>query len=512
MAPYGLRAVRGWVLRAGDQTAVPIDLGIPSPRAAPSPDSVNNPLSVLGAGDVAWAAYYDNCVNRLAFHDPLTDVPEGPVSYLVCGWYSNPAQDPLGDQSIHSLTDFNAKMQQLQWQLAEGELDESIQHARNYVVAARGFGLESNIVLNNIAYNDAITNSGPAVGYAVSDTPSSMPQFDDAGNALGPYTTDGSWWPNATLMHGSVVAIGWPTTGWPGNETGLLSGESGGPPAASAVNVAVGNTLTEALAALVAQHNSLPDEARILEGFLLSSLADLEQPDGRARLDALLQATAFSSLDGGFTTETINIPAMPDTPPPLPNPVQPGPGVFTQQAAAAAAEASQNAQQVNFNSGRFSANPVRLGGQAVTRFSEPLETMRETTILKGGLSSAVNAVFTDPRAPADACPHRRGQPRPPPSLLSQRARLSPRRRKPHLQIRRRHPLLPGQYPPLPAHRLLYHRAQLPHPAHRRTAQPSSSAPAPPPTPFSSKASRTAAYPQRAKTFSERPYSSTRPPP
>src|SRR5581483_11697345 len=153
--------------------------------------------------------------------------------------------------------------------------------------------------------------------------------------------------PNATLMHGCVVAIGWPTVGWPGNENGLLSGEAGGPPAASSINVAVGNTLTEALAALVARHNNLPNEARILEGFLLGSLADLEQPDGRARLDALLQAAAFSSLDGGSTTETINIPAMPDTPPPLPNPVQPGPGVFAGQVGAT------NAQATNFASGKF---------------------------------------------------------------------------------------------------------------------------------------------------------------
>ena len=353
---------------------------------------------MLGTGDVAWAAYYDNCVNRLAFYDSLSDISEGPVSYLVCGWYSNPGQDPLGDQTVHSLTDFNAKMQQYQWQLAEGELDESLSYARNYVVAARNLGLESNILLSNIAYNDSITTSAPSVGYAVSDTPVSMPQFDANGNALGPYTTDGSWWPNATLMHGSVVAIGWPNVGWPGNENGLLSGESGGPPAASAINVAVGNTLTEALAALVAQHNNLPDEARILEGFLLNSLSDLEQPDGRARLDALLQATAFSSLDGGYTMETINIPAMPDTPPPLPNPVQPGVGVFTQQAAAAQAE-QQSAQQTAFMSGKFNANTVTLGGQAKAPFFESIETVRETTILDGGLAAAVNSVNTAPPAP-----------------------------------------------------------------------------------------------------------------
>ena len=386
------RAVKGWVLRAGDQVPIPIDLDSFA-EGAPSADAINNPLTVLGTGDVAWSAYFDNCVNRLAFYDNLSDVGVGPVSYLVCGWYSHPAQDPLGSQKVHSLTDFNSVMQAYHWQLAQNELDESVRHSRNYVVAARGLGLQSNIFTANLAYNDALTSNAQGVGYAVSDTPSAMPQFDDSGNALGPYTTDGSWWPNATLMHGAVVAIGWPGVGWPGNENGLLSGESGGPPAASAINVAVGNTLTEALAALVAQHNNLPDEARILEGFLLSSLSDLEQPDGRARLDALLQASAFASLDGGFTTETITIPAMPDTPPPLPNPVNPGPGVFAGQVAAT------SALDTAFNSGIFKGNSVKLGGKAQAAFSESVQTIRETTFVTGGLSSVINNIVTHPAPP-----------------------------------------------------------------------------------------------------------------
>jgi hypothetical protein len=384
----GLRAVRGWVLRSGDQTPLPIDLDSFS-EGPPSADAINNPLTVLGTGDVAWAAYYDNCINRLAFYDNLTDVPVGPVSYLVCGWYSNPAQDPLGSQDVHSLTDFNAAMQQLHWQLAQGELDESIRYSRNYTVAARGLGLKSNVFATTAAYDDSIVNSAAPVGYALSDAPSSMPQFDPAGEALGPYTTDGNWWPNACLMHGSVVAIGWPTLGWPGNEGGLLSGEDGGPPAASAVNVSVGSTLTEALAALIARQNGKPKEARILEAFLLSSLADLEQPDGRARLDALLHAGAFGSLDGGFTTETINIPAMPDTPPPLPNPVQPAPGVFSQSVA------PTTFHETAFSSGLFTENPVKLGGQVQARYSQSIETIRETTVLDGGLAGALNSLRGD---------------------------------------------------------------------------------------------------------------------
>ncbi len=276
-------------------------------------------------------------------------------------------------------------------------------------------------------------------------------------------------------MHGCVVAIGWPTVGWPGNESGLLSGESGGPPAASSVNVAVGNTLTEALAALVAQHNNRPDEARILEGFLLSSLADLEQPDGRARLDALLQATAFGSLDGGFTTETINIPAMPDTPPPLPNPVEPGAGVFAGQRAAAAAA---SAQDNNFNSGKFNRNTVTLGGQAkasslrIDRDHPRDHVPPGRPLLRNQLRHQPTGAAADPRA------HRGSPPRPAAPLLSLRTGLPARRRQPHVQARRRHPPVPGQHSRLPPLRLLcrggqrhlarFHRTAGPHlPTHRR---------------------------------------------
>jgi hypothetical protein len=404
----GMRAVTGWVLRAGDKIPQAIDLDSFT-EGAPSQDAINNPLTVASLGDVAWTAYYDNCINRLAFYDNLRGINQGPLSYLVCGWYSNPALDPLGDKSVKSLTDFNAKMKEFQWQLVQGELDESIHHARKYIVAARSFGLRSNVADPTQTYNDALNANADAVGYAVTDEPSSMPEFDDQGMAMGPYSTDGSWWPNATLMHGSVIAIGWPGIGWAGNETGLLSGEIGGPPSASSVNVAVGNTLTEALAALVAQHNNKPDEARILEGFLLSSLADLEQPDGRARLDVLLHSNSFASMDGGYTTETINIPAMPDTPPPLPNPVQPGPGVFASQFAKAA-----NVQKSAFQSGKFRNSTIEPQGTATVKYSESLQTLRETEILSGGVASAINFVVpsvTQQQIPAHTEEVRRALPR-----------------------------------------------------------------------------------------------------
>ncbi len=377
------RAVRGWVLRAGDQNPVPIDLDSFT-EGPPSEDAINNPLTVLGTGDVSWAAYYDNVVNRLAFYDSLSDLKAGPLSYLVCGWYSNPEQDPLGDTKVKSLTDFNNIMSDYGWQLAQGELDEAVNYSRRFLVAASKLGLSS-VARTAFALNDVTSGAGGNMPYATSDTAPSFPPVDEGGEALGPYTTDGSWWPKATLFHGSVVAIGWPGIGWPGNETGLLSGESGGPPAASSITVAAGNTLTEALAALVAQNNNSPDEAQILEAFLLGALNDLNEANGRAAVDALLHNNSFASISGGSTSEQLWIPQMPDTPPALPNPVNPGPGVFPSQT-------TIPFQQQAFQSGLFEASTVNPGGQAQATKFLPIETVRETTFLNGGLASVITAV------------------------------------------------------------------------------------------------------------------------
>src|SRR5207244_10819595 len=122
--------------------------------------------------------------------------------------------------------------------------------------------------------------------------------------------------------------LGWPGIGWPGRENGLLSEETGGPPPSSEVSVAVGNTQTEALASLVAAANHSPEEATLLEAFLLGALGEVEQPDGHVRIDARLHASSFGSLPGGEVMETVWEPPV-STPAQLPeNPVVTGKSVF----------------------------------------------------------------------------------------------------------------------------------------------------------------------------------------
>jgi hypothetical protein len=57
------------------------------------------PLTAVGYGDPAFAAFYPSCRNVFGFHDDLTTLPDSgadaTLSYLVVGWYSSAADDPL---------------------------------------------------------------------------------------------------------------------------------------------------------------------------------------------------------------------------------------------------------------------------------------------------------------------------------------------------------------------------------------------------------------------------------
>jgi hypothetical protein len=321
------RAVRGWVLVAGgDKPEVHDLIGWTEPGPC---QGSKGPLTAAGHGDPAWAAYYDNVLNRLSFYDDLSDIRLGPLAYMVCGWYSDSLQDPLGT-NIHSLSAFDAKMAQLGWELDTGELQESYTRFSAHAQTAEMVGLPtaetfraassmqslSRLPVTTIQSPPAIAGSSPA-GLDASGHPSG-----------GSYQSNGAWWPSQIVCHGSVVAIGWPDVGFPGADKGLISEEAGGPPPANAVRVVFGNTLTEAISEMVALTNNKPEQARVLEAFIVGAMQELDQPDGTSRVDVRLHANAFGSLPGGETTETITLPGHP-APPTLPaGPVTPQPGIF----------------------------------------------------------------------------------------------------------------------------------------------------------------------------------------
>jgi hypothetical protein len=90
-------------------------------RGGLSAGANNRRLTALGKGDPAFAAYYDNVQGMLGFHDDLAGVSEGPLSYLVVGWYSQPQNDPLYDVRTPSL--FEDRLAELGW-ILEKDTDE----------------------------------------------------------------------------------------------------------------------------------------------------------------------------------------------------------------------------------------------------------------------------------------------------------------------------------------------------------------------------------------------------
>lgn len=340
------RAVSGWVIEAGGVAPVvtPLDGWTePGPDATrptsedPGGDPGNRPrkaLTALGHGDPAWAAYYDNVTNRLAFHDALDGVAEGPLAYLVCGWYGDPARDVLGD-SITSLAAFEQRLAELGWELPAGSYGQAV-HAYDRIRTATLVGLETREATAIPALRAALDQGGGApVDVSRSLDVMGIAQaapIDREGNPVGGYhRIVDSWWPKYTLLHGGVVGIGWPNAGIPVAPSGLLGGgdQAGGPPPAGNVRVAVGHTLTDALAALFAANNHSPDEARALEAALLGAADQLDEADAAARVDVRVHAASFGALPGGYDTETISqTPPGPAPGAPRLDPASTDPGIF----------------------------------------------------------------------------------------------------------------------------------------------------------------------------------------
>jgi hypothetical protein len=140
------RRTTAWVLSSAGAPAFPADgaaaaanqpegptriNAVPADEWAPACPGAEPPMTAVGPGDLSWAAYYDNVVNRFGFWDGLVDngTPVvGPVSYLVCGWYQDRTQDPLA--KVGSADSFHQVLARLGWQLADASPTDKADWAR----------------------------------------------------------------------------------------------------------------------------------------------------------------------------------------------------------------------------------------------------------------------------------------------------------------------------------------------------------------------------------------------
>lgn len=235
--------------------------------------TLDEPLTAVGYGEASFAAGVPFSHGVCSFADTLAGLPTSgalSVSYAVCGWYADPASDPLHGTDA---TTWSAAVKGLRWGASDGTLDQ----------ATLTTALE------------AAADWAAAHGIDVPDGVAPLP--------------------TRSVYHGATFEVAWQDQ----------DAQQTQPPEArsdptTAPLVAMGSTAFDALSALltnlVAPHTTDPDlTAATITAALLGIDALLEEPDGRAQLATALHATRFQSLPGGTRWTLGPAPPPPPTPP-----------------------------------------------------------------------------------------------------------------------------------------------------------------------------------------------------
>jgi hypothetical protein len=286
------RPTRAWVVEA--EHGLTTDLSdwsenrdAATPASGRTPNFPSSNLTAMAGGDPAWAAVFDTSQDRFGIYDPLNDLTDeerrGTISYLVCGWWSVDANDPIYAGTLAERTD---RLGALKW--THPAVSSEVQAARDLAVqrgaqtgtstpAARPVrrvdtSMVSSADLTVMSANQLLTDG--AVDVVAGGSPPA---------------------PQLTLLHGSVIGV------VPG---GPSQGEDDRP-AATDVEVAVGASATEAFAALLALDQPVDQQVadeRLVAAFCDGLISQLDAPDGLVTLDQELQAAEFVSQPGGTAT------------------------------------------------------------------------------------------------------------------------------------------------------------------------------------------------------------------
>ena len=276
-------------------------------------------LTAMGPGNPSFAFYQPQCNNVFSFCDPLYGQPDQTLSYLVLGWFSSGADDPLNPGQATASENASSRFAstipftpasgvEVQWQA--GTLTGSGNTVLNIAAGTTGPMIQTTwIYLNPSVSTTALQittdeSTGQAPGCAVIAV--AEPFFVAQTAALGwtlPTGTDPSLTASWSLLTGIVTGVQWQSGGLPpgGTPDGLKN----------PVSVAVGNTSAEALTALItaqAATNGQTVDSELLEAFQLNLLDALDQPDGAAVLREKLRASFFQRRSGGYTWTVVDAP------------------------------------------------------------------------------------------------------------------------------------------------------------------------------------------------------------
>lgn len=304
----------GWVLEAERATATPLALwkeGGSAAGAAAGRLIKREQLTGTVGGAVSWSGVYDAVLNRFAFHDPLAgvgDADEDCASYLVAGWWSDPALDPLdkarSNGSLHELLD------QLRWRLMVewGDQAWSQQQAQAQAALRKALGLETaERFASKRPPKKTAARAAAAAGQAQAQAQATGQVFVPvdktalverkvvmasafAGDAEVHYAAP-AWQLRSSLLHGAIYGV--PVRG------GVLVDRR--PPAAG-VAVALGlhdDDLLAGLAAAEATPEQRRAAERLIAAFTAQKVNRLGSADGAVELEEHEHAAAFASLPSG---------------------------------------------------------------------------------------------------------------------------------------------------------------------------------------------------------------------
>ena len=301
-----------------------------------SPFSIR--LTAIGYGDPAFCASYRACRNLLGFHDPLNDdvlagaSEDNPVAltYLVAGWYANPADDPL-----HGYTGdkWNSRLGELRWKTHDG-FDLQLMSSLNDGSDPPGKRLIIVADVDQVLHFRIFDGDGKMVvdtnekrlteqARQIEDLrkklvglwpPRELTESEKAPviaivtSIVGHTPHDQSAQrPNQILCHGLIQGVK-----WQGKAVNYLAPPNLVPPSPVRPNqVALGNNDVEALTAVLsASFKELADSkfADLFAAFQFNVLTGLAQPGGDHELTASLHERTFGRYPGGTRWEIVESP------------------------------------------------------------------------------------------------------------------------------------------------------------------------------------------------------------
>ena len=303
--------VRGWVLEADRAVAVPLEEwgeGSDASRQATPAGVTVAPDELTGTvgGSVTWAGVYDAVLNRFAFHDPLDDlgragpagVDQRAATYVVAGWWSDPAADPL--DAARSSASFAELLDGLRWRLLgdrgesrSGQLQRS---SKSELRKALGLETRDRFGEKRLAAKGGARAPGtPAAFSPLEETVLQRSPIAASSkftaDAFERYVTE-PWHLRSSLLHGVVYGV---------PVTGAVAVDSR--PAGAALRVAIGRHDDDVVAALAsvpgAPASAREDTERLLAAFTAQKLNRFGSPEGAVEVEEHRHAAAFASLPGG---------------------------------------------------------------------------------------------------------------------------------------------------------------------------------------------------------------------